>query len=58
MSDTFFIQRLGDLFEEDKLLHDYEAYPDNYYDSLQAFWGDSGVQRALLRSNEAPIPEK
>ncbi|KAI0045735.1 heterotrimeric G protein alpha subunit 4 [Auriscalpium vulgare] len=46
-----------DLIENAPDLRDGEAFPNQYYQPLQALWSDSGVQKAWERGNEAALPE-
>lgn len=47
-----------DMIENERELHDGEAFPIEYEEALNKLWADDNVKRALERGNEAALPEK
>jgi len=51
------LQEYIEMIENAPDLRDGEPFPMNFYDPLKSLWGDSSVQQAWQRGNEAALPE-
>jgi hypothetical protein len=47
-----------ELIENANDIRDGEAYPQHFFEPLNALWNDKGIQQAWGRGNEAALPEK